>query len=585
MPVRLLSSIATATATRSVRPSTHLLLPRTSKSHFVRSSTIIISTLQPQLQLRYSSRKSNSDDDMGKQQITLKTVKGSRDWAGVDIAVRDKIFEKITTTFKKHGAVSLDTPVFELKEVLAGKYGEDSKLIYDLADQGGEISSLRYDLTVPFARWLAMNPTVTAIKRYHLAKVYRRDQPAVSKGRMREFYQCDFDIAGVYDAMLPDAEIMRITVEILDGLNIGEYTIKLNHRQILDGLFEVCGVPTDKIRPISSAVDKLDKSPWEEVRKEMTEQKGLDPEVADKIGQFVLKKGGRDLLEELQNTESLASNENIKKGLGDMKLLFDYLDIFEVTPKISFDLSLARGLDYYTGVIYEVVTELSAPPAATQGPVIASSSKSKKKSRVNKDDPEADRSDDDTVGVGSIAAGGRYDELVGMFSGKTKIPCVGISFGVDRIYSIIRKRLESSTAVLRSSDVDIYVMAMPEGSGENKNGFLKERMAIAKQLWDGGIKAEFLYKSCPKMQAQFKAAEVSGVPFAVIIFNEQLGLDTVRIKELGLPDGHPEKEGVPVAVKDLVEEIKKRLKVTGGIEQYISRLKLEEVQTAEAATQ
>src|SRR5690606_4239863 len=115
--------------------------------------------------------------------------------------------------FKKHGAVSLDTPVFELKEVLAGKYGEDSKLIYDLADQGGEISSLRYDLTVPFARWLAMNPTVTAIKRYHLAKVYRRDQPAVSKGRMREFYQCDFDIAGTYDPMLPDAEIMRITVE------------------------------------------------------------------------------------------------------------------------------------------------------------------------------------------------------------------------------------------------------------------------------------------------------------------------------------------------------------------------------------
>ncbi|EWC45227.1 hypothetical protein DRE_05954 [Drechslerella stenobrocha 248] len=515
---------------------------------------------------------------MGKQQITLKTVKGSRDWAGVDIAVRDKIFEKITTTFKKHGAVSLDTPVFELKEVLAGKYGEDSKLIYDLADQGGEISSLRYDLTVPFARWLAMNPTVTSIKRYHLAKVYRRDQPAVSKGRMREFYQCDFDIAGTYDSMLPDAEILRIAVEILDGLNIGEYTIKLNHRQILDGLFEVCGVPEDKIRPISSAVDKLDKSPWEEVRKEMTEQKGLDPEVADKIGGFVLKKGGRDLLEELEQTESLAANETIKKGLADLRTLFDYLDVFEVTPKISFDLSLARGLDYYTGVIYEVVTELSAPPSASQNPTVASSSKGKKKARVNKNDPDADRSDDDTVGVGSIAAGGRYDELVGMFSGKGKIPCVGISFGVDRIYSIIRKRLENSTAVLRSNDVDIYVMAMPEGSGENKNGFLKERMAIAKRLWEGGIKAEFLYKSCPKMQVQFKAAEVAGVPFAVIIFNEQLGLDTVRIKELGLPDGHPEKEGVAVAVNDLVEEVKKRLKTTGGIEQYISRISLDDGQ-------
>ncbi|KAF3938517.1 hypothetical protein ABW19_dt0206748 [Dactylella cylindrospora] len=531
-----------------------------------------ISTLLS-LNTREYSSKAHSDD-MGKQTITLKTVKGSRDWAGVDIAVRDKIFEKITTTFKKHGAVSLDTPVFELKEVLAGKYGEDSKLIYDLADQGGEISSLRYDLTVPFARWLAMNPAVTSIKRYHLAKVYRRDQPAVSKGRMREFYQCDFDIAGNYDPMLPDAEIMRITVEILDGLNIGDYTIKLNHRQILDGLFEVCGVPKDKIRPISSAVDKLDKSPWEEVRKEMTEQKGLDPEVADRIGEFVLKKGSRDLLEELQKTDSLASNETIAKGLADMKLLFDYLDVFDVTPKISFDLSLARGLDYYTGVIYEVVTELSAPPSVSQNPTVAG--KGKRKAKVNKDDPDADRSDDDTVGVGSIAAGGRYDELVGMFSGKGKIPCVGISFGVDRIYSIIRKRLENTAVALRSSDVDIYVMAMPEGSGENKNGFLKERMAIAKQLWEGGINAEFLYKAFPKMQQQFKAAEQAGVPFAVIIFNEQLGLDTVRIKELGLPADHPEKEGVAVPVKDLVAEVKKRLTNTGGLEQYISRVKLDD---------
>ncbi|KAK6332821.1 Cytoplasmic and mitochondrial histidine tRNA synthetase [Orbilia brochopaga] len=538
----------------------------------------------PKVRIRHCSTA--CADDMGKQNITLKTVKGSRDWAGVDIAVRDKIFEKITSVFKKHGAVSLDTPVFELKEVLAGKYGEDSKLIYDLADQGGEISSLRYDLTVPFARWLAMNPTVTSIKRYHLAKVYRRDQPAVIKGRMREFYQCDFDIAGTYDPMLPDAEILRIAVEILDGLNIGEYTIKLNHRQILDGLFEVCGVPQDKIRPISSAVDKLDKSPWEEVRKEMTEQKGLDPDVADKIGAFVLKKGSRELLEELEKTESLAGNETIKKGLADMRVLFDYLDIFDVTPKVSFDLSLARGLDYYTGVIYEVVTELSAPPSASQNPALtsSSSSKGKRKAKVNKDDPEADRSDDDSVGVGSIAAGGRYDELVGMFSGKGRIPCVGISFGVDRIYSIIRKRLENSTAVLRSSDVDIYVMAMPEGSGDSKNGFLKERMAISKQLWEGGIKAEFLYKSCPKMQAQFKAAEVAGVPFAVIIFNEQLGLDTVRIKELGLPDGHPEKEGIPVPVKDLVEEVKKRLKSTAGIEQYISRLRVDEASTVEAVT-
>lgn len=199
-----------------------------------------------------------------KVKYDLKTPKGTKDWEGTDMVIRDKIFSTITEVFKRHGAVTIDTPVFELKDILAGKYGEDSKLIYDLADQGGEICSLRYDLTVPFARWLAMNSSVQAIKRYHIAKVYRRDQPAMTKGRMREFYQCDFDIAGTYDPMLPDAEIIRVASEIFEGLGWeGKYTIKINHRKILDGIFEVCGVPEGKLRTISSAVDKLDKVCWD----------------------------------------------------------------------------------------------------------------------------------------------------------------------------------------------------------------------------------------------------------------------------------------------------------------------------------
>jgi len=209
----------------------------------------------------------DGNDIMGKKdkgskdqpKFNLKVPKGTRDWDGKDMVIRDKIFQNIVTVFKLHGAQTIDTPVFELKEILSGKYGEDSKLIYDLADQGGELCSLRYDLTVPFARWLAMNPNIQSIKRYHISKVYRRDQPAMTKGRMREFYQCDFDIAGTYDPMIADAEILRITTEILDSLDLGIYTIKINHRKILDGLFEVCGVPADKIRTISSAVDKLDK--------------------------------------------------------------------------------------------------------------------------------------------------------------------------------------------------------------------------------------------------------------------------------------------------------------------------------------
>jgi histidyl-tRNA synthetase len=187
--------------------------------------------------------------------MQLLTILGT----GEDAALRDRLFQTVTDVFKRHGATTLDTPVFELKEILSGKYGEDSKLIYDLQDQGGELCSLRYDLTVPLARWLAMNPSVQSFKRYQIAKVYRRDQPAMTKGRMREFYQCDFDIAGSYDAMIPDAEVLKIVTDVFEALKWDSYTIKINHRKILDGMFKAAGVKEELIRPISSAVDKLDK--------------------------------------------------------------------------------------------------------------------------------------------------------------------------------------------------------------------------------------------------------------------------------------------------------------------------------------
>lgn len=184
----------------------------------------------------------------------LKTPKGTRDWTSSDLILRDHVFQTASDVLKRHGGISLDTPVFELKAILVEKYGEDARLMYDLVDQGGEMCSLRFDLTVPFARWLAMN-NVSQIKRYQIAKVYRRDQPAIARGRLREFYQCDFDIVGLYDPMIADAEILRVIVEVFEALQL-EITIKVNHRQILDGLFAVAGVPDEKIRSISSAVDK-----------------------------------------------------------------------------------------------------------------------------------------------------------------------------------------------------------------------------------------------------------------------------------------------------------------------------------------
>ncbi|KAK1834835.1 putative mitochondrial histidyl-tRNA synthetase precursor [Podospora conica] len=492
--------------------------------------------------------------------IDIKTPKGTRDWDGADMVIREKIFSSITEVFKRHGGITIDTPVFELKEILAGKYGEDSKLIYDLADQGGELCSLRYDLTVPFARYLAMNKDITQIKRYHIAKVYRRDQPAVSKGRMREFYQCDFDIAGVYDPMIPDAEIIRIINEVFDGLGWrGTYSIKLNTRKILDGIFQVCGVPEPLLRPISSAVDKLDKMPWEDVRKEMVHDKGLDPVIADKIGKYVVLKGQRDLLEKLQADEELTQNESMKQGLADLDELFTILEYFDALHSVSFDLSLARGLDYYTGVIYEVVTEGSAPAVSASEAAAQPAARSSKKKGPKSSDPDEDRSNDPTLGIGSVAAGGRYDNLVGMFSGKNQVPCVGISFGIDRIFSITKARLaaQKTTEKPRRNDVDIFVMAF--GGGKDFTGLLKERSRICAQLWDAGIKAEFLYKVKPKLPAQFKAAEQNGVPFALILGEDELAQGKVRIKEMGLPADHPLKEGELISLDNLVAEAQQRL--------------------------
>jgi histidyl-tRNA synthetase len=278
-------------------------------------------------------------------------------------------------------------------------------LIYDLADQGGELLALRYDLTVPFARFLAVN-AVGNIKRFHIGKVYRRDQPALSRGRYREFYQCDFDIAGVYGRMVPDSECLAVACEILDSLPIGDFGIKLNHRRLLDAILELCGVPADKFRTICSAVDKLDKEPWSEVRREMVEDKGLTGDVADRIGEFVVLKGKPwDLYKSLMDEKKFGNHKGAMAAMEDMRILFEYLEAMDKLKFISFDLSLARGLDYYTGVIYEAV----CMNGNTQ--------------------------------VGSIGGGGRYDNLVSMFQEAGKVtPCVGVSVGIERVFTLMEER-------------------------------------------------------------------------------------------------------------------------------------------------
>jgi histidyl-tRNA synthetase len=455
-----------------------------------------------------NERKKEEKKGEKKKKFTLKTPKGTRDYNPLEMSVREKVFKEVTECFRRHGAVTIETPVFELKETLTGKYGEDSKLIYDLQDQGGEICSLRYDLTVPFARYVAMN-RVKQIKRYQIGRVYRRDNPIMTKGRFREFYQCDFDIAGEYDLMVPDSEALRLMVEILTQLDVGNFIIKLNHRKLLDGIFAVSGVPSEKFRPISSAVDKLDKTPWAEVRKEMIEAKGLAPEVADKIWSFVQLNGApREMMNKL-TPEFVEKNEMAVKALEELATLFDYLECYGVLDKISLDLSLARGLDYYTGVIYEAVLT------------------------------------DGKNQLGSIAAGGRYDDLVGMFSGE-RVPAVGFSVGVERIFTILEERLAKSKDGVRATQTEVLVASID-------NGMLKERMKICKELWDAGIKAELIGKANPKLPAQLKYADDNKIPFAIIIGGKEIENKEIQLKDLVA------KKQDTVQRSEMVTAIKQRL--------------------------
>ncbi|KAL5067617.1 hypothetical protein RYX36_018504 [Vicia faba] len=435
-----------------------------------------------------------------------KIPKGTRDFAKEQMTIRKKAFSVIEEVFERHGATALDTPVFELRETLMGKYGEDSKLIYDLADQGGELCSLRYDLTVPFARFVAMNG-LTSLKRYQIAKVYRRDNP--SKGRYREFYQCDFDIAGPAEKMAPDFEVVRILTELLDELNIGDFEVKLNHRKLLDGMMQICGVPPEKFRTICSSIDKLDKQSFEQIRKEMVEEKGLTAETADRIGTFVKEKGHPlTLLSKLkQEGSAFLENAGSTDALNDLEILFKALDKSKRLDKVVFDLSLARGLDYYTGVIFEAVFKGGAQ-------------------------------------VGSIAAGGRYDNLIGMFGSK-QVPAVGVSLGIERVFAIMEQQQKDQDQMARPTKTEVLVSIL--GNDVTLAG------ELAGELWDAGVKAEFLVnKRRPK---HFDYAKESRIPWMILVGEQELKEGTVQLKSL--ESGNDVNINIPRG--SFVEELRKRL--------------------------
>lgn len=344
------------------------------------------------------------------------------------------------------------------------------------------------------------------------------------------FFAQDFDIAGTYDPMLPDAECIRVTSEILQRLDLGDYVIKLNDRQLLDGIFEICGVPTDKFSSICSAVDALDKVncyyyeitsqhaliniifklPWSKVRTKMVTEKGLSEETADKIGEYVQLNGGRDIMDKLLNDKHLAKSQSAINGLTSLKLLCEYCELFGLSNKITIDLSLARGLDYYTGIIFEAVFKQHEH-------------------------------------VGSVAGGGRYDNLVGRFDpNNLRVPCVGLSIGVERILAMLEAKYAEAGTKLRTHHADIYVASA-------HRGLHKKRLELVAKLWDAGIRAEHPYRINPKLLKQLQYCEKYDVPLAIILGESELNRGEVILRDV------PSRKEDLIRFDDLIDEIHRRL--------------------------
>ena len=421
-----------------------------------------------------------------------KIPKGMRDYGPAEMSIRSKVFNTIRGVFLRHQAGELDTPVMELKETLTGKYGEEGgKLIYELADQGGEILALRYDLTVPLARYVAMN-RITRLKRFHIGKVYRRDQPQLKKGRYREFYQCDFDVVGAGALMIQEAECLKILSEILLELNI-PFLAKVNHRRLLDACLEIAGCPPSKFRTVSSSIDKLDKEPWEKVREELISEKGVSIETADIIGELVKIHGPLEAtIAVLQTDARIQSHAKAPGVLQEMQTLAGFLKCLGVEQYVEFDLSLARGLDYYTGLVYEAVVT------------------------------------DNTLGLGSIGGGGRYDELIQKLNNsKQPTPAVGISLGIERLFTLVEKRGE--TGEVREDRKGILIA---QAGRSSKYNLFEERLKLCCRLWESGLSAETSYKEKSDPDGQARYADEEKLSYILWLGESELDQGVIKVKDM-----------------------------------------------------
>lgn len=430
--------------------------------------------------------------------------KGTRDFSPIEVAKRNYIFSIIKSNFEKFGFQPIETPTFENSETLMGKYGEEGdRLIFKILNSGDYLAkandqfltnkdslkltsqisekALRYDLTVPFARYVVMhqNEIEFPFKRYQIQPVWRADRP--QKGRFREFYQCDADVVGS-NSLWQEVELVQLYDSVFTELGLKGTTIKINNRKILSGIAEVIGA-SDKLIDFTVALDKLDKIGEDGVKKEMLE-KGISEEAISKVQPLFNFTGTiSEKIEKLAHL--LSTSQEGMKGVEELQFICESVtEIGLQSAKLDLDVTLARGLNYYTGAIFEV--------AAPEG-----------------------------VAMGSIGGGGRYDDLTGIF-GLKNMSGVGISFGLDRIALVIEELNLFPETVTATSKA----MFLNFGDSEAKYA-----MKAVTKLRQQGIKVE-MYPDKAKIGKQFQHADKRGIQFAVLVGEEEIINEKFTIKNL-----------------------------------------------------
>ena len=448
--------------------------------------------------------------------------KGTRDFLPKEVARRTYIFETIKSSFKKYGFSPIETPSFELSTTLMGKYGEEGdRLIFRILNSGEKMrkadlealeqdnlprfanslaeKALRYDLTVPFARFVVQhqNDLAFPFKRYQIQPVWRADRP--QHGRYQEFFQCDADVVGS-DSLVYEVDFVLLFDEVLANLKLPSFTIKMNNRKILSGIAEVSG-ETERLVDITVAIDKLDKIGEEGVVKELQE-KGISATAIEKI-RPLFSFSGTNEEKVAKMTDFLAQSELGLKGIEELQFVFDQVNALGlIKAELEFDITLARGLNYYTGAIFEV--------------------------KAN------------GVKMGSICGGGRYDDLTGLF-GMKGMSGVGISFGADRIYDVLTE-LE-----LFPKETDKGLTLLFANFGQSEQSVC---MKYVHKLRANGVDCE-IYPSSSKMQKQMKYANDRNVSYVALVGENELNAGTILLKNMGSG------EQVEMNIDEVIVKLKK----------------------------